>query len=157
VPNKLLAMALACTLTGGIALLGCGSDDPQCDSCIGAGGAGSGSGSVSSASTTSGGGGSQCNGTRGTLTGDAYLWSAPGEPDSQPAPGALIALRKSPEDIPLYGMADEQGHYELEIPPGDWLVTGDDGTGCTTDQPKAVTVEPCGFSELDIVIDLCFG
>lgn len=154
-PNKLLALALACTLTGGIALSGCSGDDAPCAGCNGAGGASSGPGS--SASQTSGGGGSECNGARGILTGNAYLWSAPGQPDSTPAPGALIALRKSPEDTPLYGMADDQGHYELEIPPGDWLVTGDDGTGCTTDQPKAVTVEPCGISELDIVIDLCFG
>ena len=155
-PNKLLALALASTLTGGLALLGC-SDDPSCAACVGTGGGGTGTGTGSTVSATNGAGGSTCNGTRGFLAGDVYLTAEPGQPGSAPAPGALIALRKSQTDPPLYGMADEQGHYTLEIPPGDWLVSGDDGTGCTTDEPKAVTVEACGTSELDLVIDLCFG
>jgi len=158
VANKLLALALVCTLTGVTALLGCSGDDPPCDSCIGAGGGDpSSSSSASAASAASGAGGSTCNGTRGTLTGDVYLNAAPGQPSSMPAGGALIALRRAPDDIPLYGKADDQGHYNLEIPPGDWLVTGEESSGCTTNEPMAVTVDPCGVHELDLVIDLCFG
>lgn len=153
--NKLLALALVSTLTGVTALLGCSGDDPPCDTCIGAGGGDP--SSSSSASATSGAGGSMCNGTRGTLTGNVYLNDAPGQPSSTPAGGAMIALRRSPDDIPLYGKADDQGHYDVEIPPGDWLVSGEDATGCTTDEPTAVTVDPCGAHEVDLVIDLCFG
>ena len=102
-------------------------------------------------------GGPSCTDTRGTLSGDVWLFAPPGDPNSQPASKALVQLRQMAGETPLTAMADDQGHYEVELPAGDWIVSGEDGTGCFTLMSQTVHLEACGTTTLDLVLEECTG
>jgi len=102
------------------------------------------------ASTT----GPECHDTHGTLAGSVYRYAAPGEPNSAPAPNAIVLLQHMPSDTPLQGMADGSGHFAIELEGGDWIVGGQQ-ENCSAGMTTAVTVRPCASTELDIVLDLC--
>ena len=132
----LLLLAAAASL----GTTGCGQ--PICDDCGTAAAAGPGST------------GSECHDSRGTLTGAAYRYAAPGEPSSAPAPDAIVLLRHTPADTPLQGMADAQGEFAIELEAGDWLVGGEQ-ENCSSSKDIATKLDPCGTSTVELVLDLC--
>jgi hypothetical protein len=124
-----------------------GCDMEACESCAGAGGS---SGSTGTA------GGAACTSTKGELHGTVSLFAPPGEPDSQPSPGALLDLRQKPEDVPLHVPADDSAAYTVELTAGDWIVGGDNADmTCKTFMPKTVTVVACESTALDVVLEAC--
>jgi len=113
--------------------------------------------STAPSSASSSTGGPACTDTHGTLAGNVYLGALPGDPNSSPAPKALIQLSQTPGETPLTAMADDQGHYEVPLAAGDWSVGGDDATGCTTSMLSSAHVEACDTTTLDLVLDVCTG
>ena len=112
--------------------------------------------STTSAPLSSTSRGPGCPTTTGTLSGTVTLFALTGDPGSSPAPKALIDLRKSPGDPPLQAMADETGHYEVDLAEGAWIVGGESADGfCSTMMPKTVTVEACKLTAADVVLESC--
>jgi len=135
------------TFSIGIGILGGCGDDSSCESCPGTGGA-----SASGSST----GGGACTLTTGELHGTVTLFEPPGGPNSLPAPGALLDLRQKPDDVPTHAMADAQANYSVELPAGSWIVGGENADGtCKTFMPKTVSLEACGSTQLDVVLEVC--
>ncbi len=137
------ATACATTACGGVV----------CETC-GAGGTGPGGTgpTTSNASTASG----ACTVTTGTLKGNVTLFAAAGQPNSMPAPKAIIELRRSATDSPLNAMADDQSHYSVDIEQGDWIVGGKSADGtCETMMPKTGVVAACGETVVDVVLESC--
>jgi hypothetical protein len=127
---------LALSFTTLLSIAGCSTE--VCETC-GAGGSGSSTSAVSSAVA-----GPSCESINGTLAGTVTLFAAQGEPNSLAAPKALIELRRSKGDVPIQAMADESGHFTVDIADGAWIVGGTSADGfCTTFMPKTFTVEPC--------------
>lgn len=121
----------------------CVSGEPPCESCV-----------ADTTGTSSGAGAGACNSSRGTLSGAVVLGQAGGAP----ATNALVVLRRSIEDVPLHAKADADGSFSVEIESGDWIVTAEDeSAGCSTEEPAAVVVAPCGSTVQHLSLDLCFG
>ena len=110
---------------------------------------------ASSQSASSSTGEPACTDTHGTLAGSVYDGAPPGEPNSSPAPKALIHLSQMVGETPLTAMADDQGHYEVPLEAGDWMVGGDDGTGCKTTKDVSAHLEACQTTTVDLVLDVC--
>ena len=99
-----------------------------------------------------------CPTTTGTLSGTVTLFALTGDPNSLSAPKALVDLRKIPGDPPLLAMADDTGHYEVDLDEGAWIVGGESADGfCTTMMPKTVTVEACKLTTADVVLESCIN
>lgn len=109
-----------------------------------------------STSTTSTSTGTSCTLTTGMLSGTVSLFEPPGGPNHLPAPEALVELRREPDDEPLNAMANADSRYEVELPPGTWIVGGESADGyCTTFDPQTVTVEVCETTSHDVVLEAC--
>ncbi len=101
--------------------------------------------------------GQTCTSTVGTIEGDIYYWGLPGEPNSMPAANALVALRKTKQDMPILGNSDESGHFSIDLAAGSWLVGAQDGGGCVSEKEQTITLAACELEKLVLVLDLCAG
>ncbi len=98
----------------------------------------------------------ECTETRGTVRGHVYLFAAPGSPDSSPAAGADVVLHPLSGTEDLHGLADENGYFEVEVPPADYIL-GAEAAGCFAEQTVSITLAACGLIEQDLVLDVCAG
>lgn len=148
----LLPAVLSMALLGALAS-GCGETTTS-------GGGGGEGGAGGSTSSNAGGGGSggaaACDSTLGTLEGTAYLYAPAGQPNSTPAANATIVLLTAPEATPLYGEADEAGHFSIPLEAGQWLVGGEHQSNCQTTEPITIQLDPCETEQLDLLLDACF-
>jgi hypothetical protein len=136
-----------------LSINGCGAG--VCDRC-GVGGGDASSSAASSTAMSSTASGAGCPTTAGTLSGTVTLVALTGDPSSSPAPKALIDLRKNPSDPSLQAMADDAGHYSVDLAEGTWIVGGTSADGfCTTMMPKTVIVEACKPTTADVVLESC--
>jgi hypothetical protein len=139
---------LALSFTTLLSLAGCGSE--VCAAC------GAGGGDTSTSAASSAAAGPSCETANGTLTGTVTLFAAEGDPSSLAAPKALIELRRSKGDVPIQAMADEGGHFTVDINDGAWIVGGTSADGfCTTMMPKTFTVEACKSTTADVILEAC--
>lgn len=141
-----LFLALSCATL--LSVAGCSA--AVCETC------GSGGGSTSTSATSSTTSGPSCPSINGTLAGTVTLFAAEGDPSSLAAPKALIELRRSKGDTPLQAMADESGHFTVDIESGAWIVGGTSAdTYCTTMTPRTFTVEACKLTTADVILEAC--
>ena len=143
--RRTLALLGLVSILSAAAASGCG--DVTCESCGDPGGAG---GSTSSSS------GAPCTKTTGDLHGAVAIGAAPGPPNSQPAPLALVQLRQMPGDSPILAMADDHGSYSVELAAGSWIVGGESADGyCQASMMQTVEVIACASAEITVVLDEC--
>ena len=101
---------------------------------------------------TAGSGGQSCQSTQGSLDGDIFQMGA-----DEPQAGALALLRQMADDTPLQVQADANGHYQVMLEAGAWLVDGEDGPYCATTASTPVTVEACGEHTIDLQLECVLG
>lgn len=137
---------------------GCDTTLP-CDDCnLGGQGGEGGSGGAGGSTSSNGGGGSgggACTSSQGTLEGTAYRFEGP--PNGEIAAGASVVILSAPGATPLYGETDEAGHFSIPLDAGEWIIGGEDTTGCQTYMPVTIQLDPCEVETLDLVLDICTG